>query len=99
MIIVRNIFQLKFGKAREAIALGKEGLALIEQYGGSSSRLLTDLVGPSYYTLVVESTYDSLAEFERAGEQLMADEVWRAWYAKFHPLVEEGHREIFTVVA
>lgn len=98
MIIVRNIFQLKFGKAREAVALGKEGLALIGQYGGGSSRLLTDLVGPSYYTLVVESTYDSLAEFERAAKQLMADEAWGAWYAKFLPLAEGGRREIFTVV-
>src|SRR4051812_27855744 len=28
MIIIRNVFQLKFGKAREAVALMKEGLAI-----------------------------------------------------------------------
>jgi hypothetical protein len=28
MIVVRNVFQLKFGKAKEAVALLKEGLAI-----------------------------------------------------------------------
>jgi hypothetical protein len=28
MIVVRNVFQLKFGKAREAVAVMKEGLAI-----------------------------------------------------------------------
>ena len=28
MIVVRNVFRLKFGKAKEAVALFKEGIAL-----------------------------------------------------------------------
>ena len=28
MIVVRNMFQLKFGKAREAVAVMKEGVAI-----------------------------------------------------------------------
>jgi len=28
MIVVRNVFRLKFGKAREAVAVMKEGLAI-----------------------------------------------------------------------
>ena len=28
MIVVRNVFQLKFGKAREAVAVMKEGVAI-----------------------------------------------------------------------
>ncbi len=28
MIVIRNVFQLKFGKAREAVALMKEGIAI-----------------------------------------------------------------------
>ena len=27
MIVIRNVFRLKFGKAREAVALFKEGVA------------------------------------------------------------------------
>ena len=28
MIVIRNVFRLKFGKAREAVALVKEGVAI-----------------------------------------------------------------------
>jgi len=28
MVVVRNVFQLKIGKAKEAVALRKEGLAM-----------------------------------------------------------------------
>ena len=28
MIVIRNVFRLKFGKAKEAVALMKEGLAI-----------------------------------------------------------------------
>lgn len=53
MILVRNVFQLKFGKAREAAALIKENEALIKRHGGAPTRFLTDLTGP-FYTLVME---------------------------------------------
>ena len=28
MVVIRNVFRLKFGKAREAVALFKEGIAI-----------------------------------------------------------------------
>ena len=33
MIVIRNTFQLKFGKAKEAVALMKEGLAIQKKLG------------------------------------------------------------------
>jgi len=33
MIVVRNVFRLKFGKAREAVALLKEGVAIQRRLG------------------------------------------------------------------
>ena len=97
MILVREVFRLQFGKAREALVVWREGRALAEQAGFKSSRLLTDLVGP-YYTLVLENTFDSLADYERAGQALRENEKWRAWYAKVPPLSRDGYREIFTIV-
>jgi hypothetical protein len=47
MIVVRNVFQLKFGKAREALAVMKEGVAIQRRLAAEgSARLLTDLTGP-----------------------------------------------------
>lgn len=99
MILVRDVFQLKMGKAREAIALMKEAKPMFEKSGmkPGSMRVLTDLVG-TYYTLVLEMTATSLAEWENNGKTHMAKPEWQAWHAKFQPLAEGGHREVFNIV-
>jgi hypothetical protein len=99
MIVVRNVFRLKFGKTREAVAVFKEGQATMRQsgFGHTPARVLTDLVS-SFYTLVLEQTFDSLADYESSAQALMANNEWKAWYQKVLPLVESGHREIFTIV-
>ena len=98
MIVVRNVFRLKFGKAREAVAAMKEGVALQKRLGVDvTQRLLTDLTGP-FYTLVLEMTLPSLSVLESTQSKVMGDKEFHATYEKFVPLVESGHREIFHVV-
>ncbi len=98
MVLVRDVFRLKFGKAKEAIALWKEGAKLLEKAAkGRKPRLLTDLTG-SYYTLVLENTYENLGDFEEMGQNLLGTDTWKKWYQKFLPLAEGGYREILTVV-
>lgn len=96
MIVVRDVFRLKFGAARESLALWKEGIGFVRR-AGVATRLLTDLTGPSY-TLVLETTHASLASFETSMRAVMSDPQRREWYAKFVPLVENGYREILTLV-
>lgn len=60
---MRDIFQLHFGKAREATPRLKELQALERDAGLTGTRLLADVTGP-YHTLVVESEVGSLAELE-----------------------------------
>ena len=98
MILVRNVFRLKFGKAREAMAVMKEGLAIQKRVGVDlSTRLLTDVTGP-YYTLVFEFTLPNLAALEATMPKIMGNKDWQANYQKFVPLVDSGHREVFTIV-
>jgi hypothetical protein len=99
MILIRDVFRLKFGKAREALAAWKNMNTLIQQSGHApqSMRVLTDLVGP-YYTFVFETTAPDLATYESESRKMMADKNWRAAYDPFMPLVESGYREIFTIV-
>lgn len=95
MIQVRDVFRLKFGMAREVKASMKEAKTLMGDMG--NSRMLFDLVGPSY-TMVMESTYKNLAEFESAHANMRSKE-WQDWYhKKFVPLIDSGYREIFTVL-
>jgi hypothetical protein len=98
MIVVRNVFHLKFGKAREAVAAMKEGVAIQKRLGVDvNQRLLTDLTG-SFYTLVLELTLPNLAALETTLSKVMSDKDFHANYEKLVPLVESGHREIFNVV-
>ncbi len=97
MILVRDVFRLKFGKAKEAKALMKEGVRLARKAGVAPNRQLIDLVGP-YYTFVLESTHESLGAWESSMGGGSAAEEMSAWYEKFKPLVDSGYREIFTVL-
>jgi hypothetical protein len=101
MIVVKNVFRLKYGQARPALAAFKEGRALMQKHSvAKDTRVMTDLLGPAY-TMVMEQTYASLAEFEAEGAKIMGgplSDEFRAWYQKFTPFVESGYREIYTLV-
>ena len=98
MIVVRNVFQLKFGKAREALAVMKEGVAIHTRLATEgSARLLTDVTG-RHYTLVLEMTLPNLAALEAMVPKVFGDKEFQANYQKMVPLVESGHCEIFTIV-
>jgi hypothetical protein len=77
MIVIRNVFQLKFGKAREALAVMKEGVAIQKRLvPDASTRLLTDVTGP-HYTLVLELTVPNLATFEAEVPRILATRTFR----------------------
>jgi len=98
MILVRDVFRLKFGQARQAVAVWQEGKKIMEPLmKGHSPRIMTDLVGP-FYTLVFETTHKNLHDYEELMKAGMANEDWKKWYGKLVPFVESGHREIFNVV-
>ena len=97
MIIVRDIFQLKFGRMKEAKTLWKDMLKLFPGQAESRPRLFTDLTGP-YYTLVLEAQYKDLTAYEAFSRQEMSAPGMPDLYQKFVPLVDSGRREIFTLV-
>ncbi len=98
MILVRDIFQLKFGKAKEAIELLKENMKyMTTPKGQGPDRFLTDLTGP-FYTLIMETTFDNMADYEDSMHKTFVSEEWRKAYHKFAELVDSGSREIFTIV-
>ena len=100
MIVVRNVFRLKFGMAREALALMKENRAIEKRVMSGleySSRVLTDVTGP-FYTLVLELTVPNLATFESNAPRLFGDKEFQANSQKMNALVESGYREVFSIV-
>lgn len=99
MIVVRDVFNLKYGKARDAKAAWKEMSEIMKASDPDrvQPRVLTDLTGQAY-RMVMETEFPSLTEYEKEMGKVFSNEQWRAAYQKFTPLVESGHREIFSVV-
>ena len=100
MVVIRNVFRLKFGQAKQVLPILKEGLAIQKRLAAGtdfSARLLTDVTGP-FYTVVLELTVPSLASMETTGPRIMGDAEFQANYQKLVPLVESGYREVFNVV-
>jgi hypothetical protein len=58
----------------------------------------TDLAGAPYYTIVLETTFNSAADWEKAHLAARDNTKWKALYAKIVPLTETDHREILSVI-
>jgi hypothetical protein len=97
MILVRDVFQIKFGRMKEALEAWKEMERISPMPAESRYRMLTDLTG-QYYTLVLEGTFKDLTDYEKSLRREMAG-AGDVYHKKFVPLVDSGRREIFTVVA
>lgn len=97
MILVRDIFHLKFGKAKDAKALFAEARNLFSKPGQPKPKAMTDLSGP-FYTLVMETEWKSLSDMENSMKEAFVDAERQAWYQKFIPLVDSGSREIYTIL-
>jgi len=96
MILVREIFQIKFGRMKEALEALREMQKVSPMPPENHLRVLTDLTGP-YYTLIMEGTYKDLPDYDKALHTEMGG-AGEVYHKKFVPLVDSGRREIFNVV-
>jgi hypothetical protein len=96
MILVRNVFQAKYGKGDELVALFKEaGQTWAAQDAG---RILTDASGP-FFTVVTETEVESLAAWEQRSAAIFAHPEFGRWFERMVPLVESGRREFYQIVS
>lgn len=98
MYIVREIFYLQFGRYKDAKVLIDEAIqgGMMPQTAGN--RVLTDFTGHSY-RLIFESSYASLADFEKELTKDMGAVDWKQWYEKFKLLVNHSEREILKQIS
>ena len=95
MIVVRNVFQAKYGKGNDLVALIREANKLWPTRG-QNFRILTDLSG-QFFTVVTEVDIENLAAFEAASQATFSDERFPAWFERMTQLVEGGRREFYTI--
>jgi len=100
MIIERNVFRLKFGKAKESIAIWKEILDAARKTNlkAPEMRVLSDISG-SAYTLVVEMHIAGFNDINPKNAIWATTEKFQELYQKFIPLCESANREYYKIEA
>ena len=98
MIQVRTVYQVKFGKIDQAVALFSRLPKLIppETAATTHYHLLTDISGPMY-TLVEEIMIPALADWERTRDVLFGHSNFAEWFKEFQVIVDGGRQEFYTV--
>jgi hypothetical protein len=97
MYVIRDIFHLKFGHYRDVKQLLEEAKSKNMLPEAESVRVLSDFTGDAY-RLIMEESYNSLADYEKSLNGSMGQEEWQKWYQQFKPHVESSHREILKQV-
>ena len=103
MLLVRQVFQAKYGRGDELVALFKEAQERFQASGSAdqtntrSWRLLTDASGP-FFTVVTEFEVESFAAWEQAFQEMMAQPDMGEWFGRMVDVVESGSREFYNIV-
>ena len=97
MYIIREVLNCKPGKVRPLMDRFRTLSAALERSGRPPLRLLTDVSGEPFWTLIAEVSVPTVDEFFSVEESMMADESVRSAMAGYHELVESGRREIYRV--
>jgi predicted ester cyclase len=95
--VVRDIFQLKFGRFKEAKKLLQEATDKEMLPEAQLTRVLTDFTGDSY-RFIFEEGFDHLSDYELSLNNSLRTDEWQRWYEQFKVLVESSHREILKQV-
>lgn len=100
MIVVRFVFQAKWGKADDVIDEFKKNAELMGDALGSEVRvrLLTDLSGP-FHTVVQELEVESLAAWEKLRIALFNNPEFQERQANRDNPFEYGRTEFYTLEA
>jgi len=95
MYVIREVLQCRPGKIRPMVEKFRAISDVMRKSGQEPFRLLTDVTGEPFWTLVAETTVEKIDDFFALEQQLMANELLRKTMADYHDLVESGRREIY----
>ncbi len=97
MYIVRDIFHLKYGHFRPVKAMMEEMMKNGMMPQSKGNRVLSDFTGGAY-RVIMETSFESLTDFEKELSRDMSKPEFQEWYKKFIDHVISGEREILKVV-
>jgi hypothetical protein len=97
MYVIREVLHCKPGKVRQMAEKFRAISHALQEMGHEPMRLLTDVTGEPFWTIVAEATVDTIDDFFAVEQKLTANESVRKVMGDYHDLVETGRREIYRV--
>lgn len=101
MVVIREVFHCKPGKVKPMVEKFLAMQKIMNKAGVGNMKVMTDVVGDRYWTVVAEFEAPSLGTFEQmmAGQGPGADQMKEMDNVMkgYHDLVEFGKREIYKV--
>ncbi|MGE5803623.1 MAG: hypothetical protein ACM358_15360 [Gemmatimonadota bacterium] len=97
MYVIREVLHCKPGKVRQMVEKFRQISTVMKDMGHEPMRLLTDVTGEPYWTVIAEVKVDKIDNFFATEQTLMANETLRKTMADYHELVERGRREIYRL--
>lgn len=94
MLVIRNVFVAKPGKASQMAELMKE---VMSSRPGPKVRVLTDYVG-KFNTVVMEFEVNEMAEYEKQYKQYLSDPEMKEKMKGYADMYQEGYREVLHII-
>ena len=97
MYVIREVLHCRPGKVRQMVEKFRAISNVLKENGQQPLRLLTDVTGEPFWTIIAEAEVDRIDDFFTFEQKLMANETLRKTMADYHDLVESGRREIYRI--
>ena len=96
MLMIREVMYCKPGKVKPMVEKFLQMSKLMEKNGMGRMRVLTDVSGERYWTIIAEFDVESLDAF-MAMNNSPAMKEFEPIMKDYHELVDHGRREIYTI--
>jgi hypothetical protein len=97
MYVIREILHCKPGKVRQMAEKLGQISEVLRDMGQEPMRLLTDVTGEPFWTLVAEAKVEKIDDFFAMEQKLMANQALQKTMADYHDLLDGGRREILRI--
>ena len=97
MYMIREILNCKPGKVRQMVEKFRSISAVLKDMGQEPLRVLTDVTGEPYWTVVSEIRVEKIDDFFAMEQTLMSNATLQKTMADYHDLVASGRREIYRI--
>ena len=97
MYVIREVLNCKPGKVRHMVEKFRVISTVLKEMGQEPMRLLTDVTGEPYWTIIAEAKVEKIDDFFAMEQKLTTNETLRKTMADYHELVDRGRREIYRL--